>query len=70
MESSWIRRSTRAWSAPSCTWWRRGRTFSFRCVCALVFKCRRGLHIGKPSSGSSSILVVSGDWMENSCRRQ
>jgi hypothetical protein len=28
----------------------------FLCVCALVFKRHRGLHIGRPSSGSSGIF--------------
>jgi hypothetical protein len=56
MESPWTRRSTGAWSAPSCTWRWWGRTSSFLCVCALVFKRRRGLHIGRPSSGSSGIF--------------
>jgi hypothetical protein len=35
---------------------RQGRTSSFLCVCALVFRRRKGLHIGRPSSGSSSIF--------------
>jgi hypothetical protein len=56
MESPWTRRSTRAWSAPSCTWWRRRRTSSFLCVCALIFRHCRGLHIDRPSSGSSGIF--------------
>jgi hypothetical protein len=49
MKSSWTRRSTGAWLAPSCTLQRRGRTSSFLCVCALVFRRRQGLRIGKPS---------------------
>jgi hypothetical protein len=52
----WTRRSTGAWSAPSCTWRRRGRTSSFLCVYAFVFRRRRGLHIGRPSRGSSGIF--------------
>jgi hypothetical protein len=55
-ESPWTRRSTGAWSAPSCTWRWWGRTSSFMCVCTLVFRRRQGLHIGKPSSGSSGIF--------------
>jgi hypothetical protein len=55
-ESPWTKRSTGAWSAPSCTWRQWGRTSGFLCVCALVFRCRRGLHIGRPSSGSSGIF--------------
>jgi hypothetical protein len=55
-ESSWTRSSTGAWSAPTCTWRWRGRTSSFLCVCVLIFRCRRGLHIGRPSSGSSGIF--------------
>jgi hypothetical protein len=66
-ESPCTRRSTRAWSAPSCTWQRRGQTSSFLCVCAFVFKCRRGVHISRPSSGSSGIIdtplsLVFGTW--------
>jgi hypothetical protein len=34
----------------------------FLCVCALVFRYHRGLHIGMPSSGSSSISIHSGAW--------
>jgi hypothetical protein len=55
-ESPWYRRSTGAWLADSCTWRWRGRTFSFLCVCALVFRRRRGLHISRPSSGFSGIF--------------
>jgi hypothetical protein len=58
MESLWTRRSTKAWSAPSCTWRRRGRTSSFLCVYALVFRRRRRLHIGRPSSGSLGIFYT------------
>jgi hypothetical protein len=35
---------------------RRGWTSNFLCVCALVFRCCQGLHIGRPSSGSSGIF--------------
>jgi hypothetical protein len=52
-ESPWTRRSTGAWSTPSCTWRRWGRTSSFLCVYALVFNRRWELHISRPSSGSS-----------------
>jgi hypothetical protein len=57
-ESPWTRRSTGAWSAPSCTWRRRGRTSSFLCVCALIFRRHWGLHIDRPSSGSSGIFNI------------
>jgi hypothetical protein len=55
-DGEWTRKSTRAWLAPSCTWRRRGQTFSFLCVCALIFRRRQGLHIGRPSSGYSGIF--------------
>jgi hypothetical protein len=58
MESPSTRRSNRAWSSPSCTWRRRGRTSSFLCVCALIFRRHRGLHISRPSSGSSGIFYT------------
>jgi hypothetical protein len=54
--STSTKRSTEAWSAPYCTWRRRGWTSSFLCLCALIFRRRGGLHIGRPSSGSSGIF--------------
>ena len=34
--SPWTRRSKGAWLALSCTWLRRGQTYTLQCVCALV----------------------------------
>jgi hypothetical protein len=56
MASPWTRRSTGAWSAPSSTWWWWGQTYSSVCVCALIFRLPRGLHIGRLSRG------LSGTW--------
>jgi hypothetical protein len=56
MESSLTRRSTGACSAPSCTWRWWGWTSIFLCVCALIFRRCRGLHIGRSSSRSSGIF--------------
>jgi hypothetical protein len=35
---------------------RRGHTFSFLCICVLIFRHRLRLHIGGPSRGSSGIF--------------
>jgi hypothetical protein len=55
-ENLWTRRSTRAWSTPSCTWRRRGRTYNSVCVSVLVFRRQRGCCIIRPSSRSSGIF--------------
>jgi hypothetical protein len=60
-ENQWTSESTGARSAPSSTWRRRGQTYSSVCICALVFRPRRGHHIDRPSRGSSgtySLLLV------------
>jgi hypothetical protein len=43
-KSPWTRRSTGAWSAPSCTWRQRGRTSIFLCLCTRFQASPKTLH--------------------------